>query len=118
MTEMRGKKKGQFFTQRKLCYQMIEMFSDDIKKDFGNQGILDPTAGSGNLIVACIEKGANPKRCYANELDPVIYEILKDRLTKLGVPEKNITNFDVLSKEFSDWYSPKEKKKFTLNRKR
>ncbi len=52
---------------------MIEKF-EDLE---GN--ILDPTAGSGNLIAGCILAGADPHQCYANELDPSIYEVLTKR---------------------------------------
>ena len=93
------KKLGQFFTPPELTKQMIDMFEGGIR----GKTIMDPTAGNGNLIAGCIlYGGADPKLCYANELDPNIYKQLVERLTGLGVPEENIWNMDVLSDEFTE----------------
>ena len=75
---------GQFFTPPELTIKMIEKFTslDD--------DILDPTCGSGQLLVGCIMAGADPKRVYGIELDAEIHKIAVERLGKLGVPEKNI----------------------------
>lgn len=86
-------KKGQFFTPPELVIKMIEKFSNLDGK------VLDPCAGSGNLIIGCILAGADPKKCYANELDPEQYAILKSNLLQFGVPEKNICNYDALGKQ-------------------
>ena len=50
-------KLGQFFTPPLLTIKMIEKF-DSIK----DKDILDPTAGAGGLLVACILCGADPNR--------------------------------------------------------
>lgn len=84
--------KGQFYTPPALTIRMIEKF-DDLDDD-----ILDPTAGSGALLAACIIAGADPKRVYANELDESICSnVLKPHLMKLGVPEENIHVGDALN---------------------
>ena len=75
---------GQFFTPPSLTIRMVEKF-ENLDDD-----ILDPTCGSGQLLVGCIMAGADPKRCYGIELDPEIHKIAVERLGKLGVPEKNI----------------------------
>lgn len=75
---------GAFFTPPELVIQMVEKF-ENLDDD-----ILDPTCGSGQLLVGCIMTGADPKRCYGIELDPEIHKIAVERLGKLGVPEKNI----------------------------
>lgn len=75
---------GAFFTPPELVIQMVEKF-ENLDDD-----ILDPTCGSGQLLVGCIMAGADPKRCYGIELDPEIHKIAVERLGKLGVPEKNI----------------------------
>lgn len=75
---------GAFFTPPELVIQMVEKF-ENLDDD-----ILDPTCGSGQLLVGCIIAGADPKRCYGIELDPEIHKIAVERLGKLGVPEKNI----------------------------
>ena len=75
---------GAFFTPPELVIQMVEKF-ENLDDD-----ILDPTCGSGQLLIGCIVAGADPKRCYGIELDPEIHKIAVERLGKLGVPEKNI----------------------------
>lgn len=95
LNDKQRKELGAFHTPSLLTIKMIEKF-ENLE---GN--ILDPTAGSGNLIAGCILAGANPKQCYANELDPSIYAVLVERLTSLGVPKENITMMDALSPEFS-----------------
>ena len=95
LNDKQRKELGAFHTPPLLTIKMIEKF-ENLE---GN--ILDPTAGSGNLIAGCILAGADPLLCYANELDPSIYEVLVERLTSLGVPKENITMMDALSPEFS-----------------
>lgn len=95
LTDKQRKELGAFHTPPLLTIKMIEKFND-------LEGtIMDPTAGSGNLIAGCILAGADPKLCYANELDPSIYNVLVQRLTSMGVPKENITMMDALSPEFS-----------------
>lgn len=83
---------GQYFTPPELTIKMIEKFSDL------SGTLLDPTAGCGGLIAACIIAGADPKKCYAIEIDEEIIKICKERLCKLGVPEQNIKLGDALNK--------------------
>lgn len=81
-------KLGQFFTPPELSIEMLKKVENLDGK------ILDPCAGSGNLLVAAIFAGADPKNIYAIEIDKNIFEICKKRLTALGVPESNIKNAD------------------------
>lgn len=112
------KAKGQFFTPESLAFQMVDMFGLS-REELWNEKILDPTAGSGNLIEACIKKGADPKKCYANELDEGIYtNVLIPRLTALGVPKENIVNMDVLSNECTLWMKKISGEPFSLNRRK
>lgn len=74
-----------FFTPPEITITMIECF-DSIE----NKSILDPTAGAGGLIAACIIAGADPKLCFCNELDSDILKVCKERLIPMGVPEENI----------------------------
>ena len=96
------KAKGQFFTPASLVIKMLEMFDCDKP---GDQTILDPTAGNGNLLVGALIAGFKPENVYGNELDPEIYEILVNRLAKYGVPKVNLANMDCLSDEFKEWCS-------------
>ena len=101
-TKEERKAKGQFFTPASLVIKMLEMFDCDKP---GDQTILDPTAGNGNLLVGALIAGFRPENVYGNELDPEIYGVLVDRLAKYGVPKKNLANMDCLSDEFKEWCS-------------
>ena len=46
-----------------------------------------------------------PENIYYNELDINEFNAGKKRLMALGVPEDHFTNFDVLSKEFEEYYN-------------
>ena len=101
-TKEERKAKGQFFTPASLVIKMLEMFDCDKP---GDQTILDPTAGNGNLLVGALIAGFRPENVYGNELDPEIYGVLVDRLAKYGVPKVNLANMDCLSDEFKEWCS-------------
>lgn len=108
LNDKQRKELGAFHTPPLLTIKMIEKFEDL------EGSVLDPTAGSGNLIAGCILAGADPLQCYANELDPSIYAVLVERLTSLGVPKENITMMDVLSPEFSTYMRKLSGKEFTF----
>lgn len=108
LNDKQRKELGAFHTPPLLTIKMIEKFEDL------EGSVLDPTAGSGNLIAGCILAGADPLQCYANELDPSIYKVLVERLTSLGVPKENITMMDVLSPEFSTYMRKLSGKEFTF----
>lgn len=99
-TKEERKAKGQFFTPASLVIKMLEMFDCE---EPGDQTILDPTAGNGNLLVGALIAGFKPENVYGNELDPALYEMLVTRLAKYGVPKKNLVNMDCLSDEFKEW---------------
>ena len=92
---------GAFFTPPELVIQMIEKFENLEGK------ILDPTCGSGQLLIGCIIAGADPKLIYGIELDPEILEIARSRLEVLGVPKINLHQGNALYEEcynFSEDY--------------
>ena len=74
-------KLGQFFTPPPLTIKMLEKFDTVKDKD-----ILDPAAGAGGLLVACILCGADQNRIYGIELDLAILKVCRRRLLKYGVP--------------------------------
>ena len=96
-TKEERKAKGQFFTPASLVIEMLEMFDCDKP---GDQTILDPTAGNGNLLVGALIAGFKPENVYGNELDPEMYDMLVNRLAGYGVPKENLVNMDCLSDEF------------------
>lgn len=50
-TKEERKQKSQFFTPASLIIKMLEMFDCE---ESGDQTILDPTAGNGNLLVGAL----------------------------------------------------------------
>lgn len=67
----------QFFTPPSLTIQMIEKFDCD---NLGGKNILDPTSGSGNLLVACLIAGADPDKLYGNDYDNDMVILCRKRL--------------------------------------
>lgn len=89
-TTKERQKMGQFFTPPELSVRMIEKFQD-------LEGtILDPTCGSGNLLAAVIAAGADPEKCYGNEL-----ELCRKRLPQ--IPYRNLHIGNALYRECYDF---------------
>ena len=79
LSEEKRKELGQFYTPGKLCIQMIEKFDCD---SLSNKNILDPTCGSGNLLIACLIAGADPDKLFGNEYDSVAVDLCRKRLNR------------------------------------
>lgn len=79
LTEDKRKELGQFYTPGKLCIQMIEKFDCD---SLSNKNILDPTCGSGNLLIACLIAGADSDKLFGNEYDSVAMDLCRKRLNR------------------------------------
>ena len=79
LTEDKRKKLNQFYTPGKLCIQMIEKFDCD---SLSNKNILDPTCGSGNLLIACLIAGADSDKLFGNEYDNVAVDLCRKRLNR------------------------------------
>ena len=79
LTEEKRKELGQFYTPGKLCIQMIEKFDCD---SLSNKNILDPTCGSGNLLIACLIAGADSDKLFGNEYDNVAVGLCRKRLNR------------------------------------
>ena len=80
-------KLGQFYTPGKICIKMIEKFKWDTLSD---KNILDPTVGSGNLLIACLIAGADSDKIFGNEYDADIIPTCRNRINRacdiLGKP--------------------------------
>ena len=78
---------GQFYTPGKICIKMIEKFKWETLSD---NNILDPTVGSGNLLIACLIAGADSDKIFGNEYDADIIPTCRNRINKacdiLGKP--------------------------------
>ena len=79
LSEEKRKELGQFYTPGKLCIQMIEKFDCD---SLSNKNILDPTRGSGNLLIACLIAGADSDKLFGNEYDSVAVDLCRKRLNR------------------------------------
>lgn len=111
---------GQFFTPPELCIQMLEMY-DCTLEEFATKTILDPTCGSGNLIMAALIAGVSvnkdyPKNVFGNELSLKPLELCRKRFThycetqglkeydekfwKVHLHQGNALNPDCLNKEY------------------
>lgn len=78
-------KLGQFFTPPVLCCQLLEMY-DCTLEEFATKTILDPTCGSGNLIMAALIAGISvdgkyPEKVFGNELSLKPLELCRKRFT-------------------------------------
>lgn len=76
---------GAFYTPARLCYDMLTMY-DCTLEEFATKTILDPTCGSGNLIMAALIAGISvnkdyPKNVFGNELSPKPLELCRKRFT-------------------------------------
>lgn len=71
----RRKRLGQFFTGTGLG-RLLAALAQAEKA----QSIVDPMAGTGDLIAACLELGASPEAIGAIEIDPAAYSICNKRL--------------------------------------
>lgn len=69
------KELDQFFTPPSVTIPLLESL-----KTVENIDILDPTCGSGNLLVACIIAGADPERIYGNDYDAKMVTVCRNRL--------------------------------------
>ena len=80
-------KLGQFYTPGKICIKMIEKFKWET---LSGKNILDPTVGSGNLLIACLIAGADSDKIFGNEYDADIIPTCRNRIDKacdiLGKP--------------------------------
>lgn len=78
-------KLGQFFTPPELCASLLEMY-DCTLEEFATKTILDPTCGSGNLIMAALIAGITvnknyPENVFGNELSLKPLELCRKRFT-------------------------------------
>ena len=79
LDEETRKKLGQFYTPGKLVIQMLEKYEVESLKGLT---ILDPTCGSGNLLVGCILAGADPDKVFGNEYDATAVKLCRKRLAR------------------------------------
>ena len=106
---------GQFYTPGKVCIQMIEQYDTE---SFSGKNILDPTAGSGNLLIAMLIAGADSDKVYGNELDATAVKLCRKRVNRacdlLGKPhikDWQIHKGDATDSFCLEYFSPDYKQK-------
>ena len=92
----------QFFTPPEISIKLIEELSDLS----GN--VLDPTSGSGNLLVAAIIAGADLDKVLGNDYDAAMVKLCRERIRtipdRLEEIDKEFANsLKAKLKEFNDW---------------
>ena len=85
---------GQFYTPGKICIQMIEKYDCD---SLSGKNILDPTCGSGNLLIACLIAGADLDKLYGNEYDAKVIPTCRKRILRAA----EILGLDI--SKFNSW---------------
>ena len=85
---------GQFYTPGKICIKMIEKFKWET---LSGKNILDPTVGSGNLLIACLIAGADLDKIYGNEYDARVIPTCRKRILRAA----EILGLDV--SKFNSW---------------
>lgn len=85
---------GMFYTPGKVCIRMIEKYECDT---LVGRTILDPTCGSGNLLIACLIAGADSDKVFGNEYDADIIPTCRYRIKRA----LELLNRD--TSEFRDW---------------
>jgi len=71
---------GQFYTPADVCIQMLEKFECE---SLSGLKILDPTCGSGNLLIACLIAGADSDKIFGNEYDFKIIPVCRYRINRV-----------------------------------
>lgn len=95
---------GAFYTPWELCVSMLEMY-DCTLEEFATKTILDPTCGSGNLIMAALIAGISvdrkyPEKVFGNELSLKPLELCRKRFTHY-CETHGLKEYD---KDFWNWH--------------
>ena len=110
----------QFYTPPEITISMIEKFDCD---SLSGKTILDPTCGSGNLLIACLIAGADSDKVFGNEYDKKMVKLCRERLKNIcnelgkeGFRDFQIHQGNALQKrcitEFSTTYEQKYKSEY------
>ncbi len=75
---------GAFYTPPQLCIQMLEML-DTTLEEFAYKSLIDPTCGSGNLLMAALIVGSSinnkyPELLFGNDINESALHIFRQRI--------------------------------------
>lgn len=91
-------KEGIYYTPKAV----IDMEFANISSVNSHSSFCDPSCGSGNYVMAAIEKGFDPKLVFGFDIDPIAVEITKERIyRKTGFRTENIKCLDFLKDSLS-----------------
>lgn len=86
LSESYKNKEGVYYTPEDIASDMLKSITNVENKTF-----LDPCCGSGNFLLAALEKGFKPENLYGFDTDANAIEITKRRIFEVsGVEPKNI----------------------------
>ena len=80
LPQERRKALGQFYTPSDLVIKMLEKL--DWCNNLSGKNILDPSCGSGNLLIGCLAAGADSDKLFGNEYDEIAVELCRTRLNR------------------------------------
>ena len=90
------KELDQFFTPPEITIKMLEELNCD---DISNKKILDPTSGSGNILVTCLLAGAKPENLYGNDYDKNMVDLCRKRIIdgckKYNIDYSNFKDYQI-----------------------
>lgn len=96
---------GQFYTPPQLSSKMLEKYDCDLK-EFKDKTILDPTAGSGLLLLDALIAGSEPDKVFGIELDEEVLNLAHERLCNeknpVKVPDLDYSGDVVTVKPYKD----------------
>lgn len=90
---VRQKRLGQYFTGTGLGRLLAALAKADKAKT-----IIDPMVGTGDLLVSCLEIGANPAQISGIEIDGLALTACKNRLPMVSCLFGNVFDPDVISR--------------------
>lgn len=89
-------KEGVYYTPNTIA----KRFFKNLPQDCSKLTFYDPCCGSGNFLIAALEKGFEPENIYGLDIDPIAVEITKRRIADItGYIPKNIICGDFLDEE-------------------
>ncbi len=89
----RRKRLGQYFTGTRLGRLLAALAGVD-----KTVSVVDPMAGNGDLLAACVELGSNPSTMGAIDIDPIALEVCEQRLPEANIVLGNAFDPKVLGK--------------------
>ena len=85
----------QYYTNKVLADYMCFLFKKEYKEDISSLKVLEPSAGNGRLIEACLSAGFKEENIFAYDIDENNCNILRNKFPKAKVKCCNFLNEDI-----------------------